>query len=119
MATDKKDWQEVDPRVQWAMDILDWGDVEPSSPTVYLGVPVFGGLVGVSTGFVRNHLLSRPLWAGAPYTLVAGVVGVGVATWYRDWKARRQQESSKKGQYHVFRKFTPLLSTPTLTYREA
>ena len=93
MATDKKDWQEVDPRVQWAMDILDWGDVEPSSPTVYLGVPVFGGLVGVSTGFVRNHLLSRPLWAGAPYTLVAGVVGVGVATWYRDWKARRQQES--------------------------
>ena len=31
MATDKRDWTEVDPQVKWAMDVLDWGDVEPNN----------------------------------------------------------------------------------------
>ena len=41
MATDKRDWNEVDPQVQWAMDILDWGDVEPNN---YMLASVHGSL---------------------------------------------------------------------------
>ena len=93
MATDKKDWQEVDPRVEWAMNIMDWGDSEPNSMFSYYAVPSFGvGLCG-SAMLVRNHFYSRPPWAGAPWTLAAAVAGYFGATWWRNWKARRQQES--------------------------
>ena len=119
MATDKKDWQEVDPRVEWAMKILDWGEVEPNNMFTYLATPVFGGVVLGSTMFVRNYFYARPMWAGAPFTLAIGVAGFfGAKTW-RDWKAGRQQVSecfSQEQSYPYRKKFITCLENISLSY---
>merc|ERR1712117_528392 len=57
MATDKKDWQEVDPRVEWAMKIFDWGDDEPNGIVQASFIPFSGAaaagaaMVGATTSW--------------------------------------------------------------------
>ena len=93
MATDKKDWQEVDPRVEWAMKIFDWGDDEPNGIVQAAFIPFSEAAVAGAALAGRNHVMARPLWAGAPYTIAATVAGGLLSGWWLSWKARRQQES--------------------------
>ena len=93
MATDKKDWQEVDPRVEWAMKIFDWGDDEPNGAVQAAFIPFSGAVVGGAIMIGRNHLMARPLWTGTPYSVAATVAGGLLSGWWMSWKGRRQQES--------------------------
>lgn len=101
MATDKKEWQEVDPRVEWAMKVFDWGEIEPNNMLTYYAVPFLGGFFGTSGCIIRNHFYARPLWAGAPFTLGMGVAGFfGFKAW-RDWKARRMQDEHRVIKHYI------------------
>jgi hypothetical protein len=54
MSEGTNDWNEVDPRVKWCMDLLDWEGAEPNTLYSYYVPPIFGALMGAGLNIFRN-----------------------------------------------------------------
>ncbi len=94
-------WDEVDPRVQWAMDELDFDGSEPSS---LLGqvtqVGAFGLLGGALYPF-HNWSRRRPLYAGFPLTILGLVGGFGLGWFIRDYRSKNAAKEMAVFKHYI------------------
>ena len=61
---------EPDPRIKWALKIIDNEGIEPSPIYSHYMYPVMNGAVMFVARVFRNRHLRRPIYAGAPLTAV-------------------------------------------------
>ena len=94
-------WDEVDPRVQWAMDILDWEGAEPTSIFHYYASPVVGAGIGISSVLVTNFANRRPARTNLPVTALLGALGFFAGIKFREFKANRHGEMMAMTKHYI------------------
>lgn len=94
-------WDEVDPRVQWAMDILDDEGIEMTSLARYHSTTAFGGIVGAAIVPTANWMTRRPLFAAIQYTVLGGVIGLGAGRLLREFFIKRGQEEMAVAKHYI------------------
>ena len=92
MASNEKIWEKPDPRIKWALDILEPKGYEPTNMINYFFWP---GLVSAGTGlspmFV-NLMLKRPLFASIHYTIAGLAAGWCGGVYFRNMVADKNAE---------------------------
>ncbi len=101
MAKDSGDWKEIDPRVQWCFDIMDWEGQEPVSWIGYHAPVAFGTAGGAASFIMRNWTLRRPLSSGIHMTLAGAVAGTLIMHRFREWRSKRAQEDIRVMKHYI------------------
>lgn len=95
-------WDEVDPRVQWAIDILDsppgW---EPSSVYTHYFPAGLCTIIGGAIIPIRNVVKRMPFRTSLPATLLLAAAGFQIGNYLNDMKAERRQEKMAVAKHYI------------------
>ena len=88
-ASEENIWEKPDPRIKWALDILDDHGYERTTIAGYYWYPaLFGGGLGAGFPF-KNLLLKRPMHTGIHITAGLAVGGWLFGCWFRNHLAEK------------------------------
>ena len=95
------DDSEADPRVRWALKILDdEGEVHFSLARV-LGVYGIGAAVFASGPIIQNIVARRPLYAGIHRTFPFTLAGLGFTHGVRMWTLKQDQRETAVMKHYI------------------
>jgi len=98
---DRNLWDEPDPRVKWALDLLDNQGYETVPMMKRFTLPTALGAVGAGVGLMMNLSANKPMRAGLPRTFALFATGFGVAWWHAGYRARRQAETEAVARHYI------------------
>ena len=84
MTSNEKIWENPDPRIKWALDILDDGPYERTGITQYFWYPGLGGFLGGAANICQNYIGKRPAHLSMHVTIFGAVAGWVAGVWLRD-----------------------------------
>lgn len=97
-----KQWAEVDPKVQWAIDLLEKPEgYEPNDLFGYYTAPLIGTLIGLSTNLFRNRQERLPLRAGLPITVALTAAGFYFGTYVRDRNIKKTADKLDVARHYI------------------
>merc|ERR1712226_720334 len=79
-------WDEPDPRVKWALDILDWGETEPNGVTGYYSPIALPAIFLGGSNVLKNWVNRVPVKTNLPLTLAMTTAGLGIGVWYHKYR---------------------------------
>lgn len=110
------DESEADPRVHWALKILDdEGEVHHSLLRV-ISTYVIGGAAFGSGQIVQNLLSRRPLYAAIHRTVLLAAAGLGVAHAGRMWAIKTEQRETAVMKHYIMTNPEKFLQPEDLKY---
>jgi len=80
-ASEEKIWEKPDPRVKWALDILDDGEYERTPLHGFFWYPALGLFTGAGGNLMTNWVYRRPAHTAIHLTIFGAAIGwlAGVA----------------------------------------
>jgi len=98
---DRNIWDEPDPRVKWALDILDDQGFETYTLTSRFTFPVINGLIGTAVGCGINVMNNKPIRASMPRTIALTGAFAAAAWAFQNYKARRQANNEAVARHYI------------------
>jgi len=75
MSSNEKIWEKPDPRIQWALDILEPKGYEPVTIPTHFWYPTIFAAMGYTSAIFRNVIARRPITASYHVAIGAAVLG--------------------------------------------
>ncbi len=94
-------WDDPDPRIQWALDELDFGSTEPTTIIGYHYPVAVGTFIGATFWPLTNWIARRPLWAGLQVTAALTLGGFLGGRWYGNYRASRNAEEVAVMKHYI------------------
>ena len=91
-ASEEKIWENPDPRVKWALDILDDQGSEETPIISYFWAPLLGLASGGGGNLMRNWVLRRPQHTAIHLTITGAAIGWLAGVWWRNRLARKNAD---------------------------
>lgn len=98
---DKKIWEDPDPRVQWALKILDDEGFKESALTSDIFYPLLGLSTFTAASLVRNMSMRAPLGTSLHITLGLAAVGLLGGIKFRDVVSQRRADSLAVCKHYI------------------
>jgi hypothetical protein len=83
-SSEEKIWENPDPRVKWALDILDDGAYERTPIFGYFWYPGLFAALGGGGNLMRNWMVKRPQHAAVHITVFGATLGWLGGVWWRN-----------------------------------
>ena len=97
----EKIWENPDPRIKWALDILDFEGTEPTTMLDYYFWPAVLGAGGVVAGFGHNLYFRRPMISALPYSLTMACLSWFAGGFGRDYMAKKHAERRAVMEHYI------------------
>merc|ERR1711974_581236 len=98
---DRNVWDEPDPRVKWALDILDDQGFETIPYSKRFSFPAMFGAIGVGLGAALNLAANKPLRASMPRTIFFAGAFTGIGWAWMVYRARRQANNEAVARHYI------------------
>merc|ERR1712200_117288 len=90
---------EVDPRVEWAMKVMDQEGVESEKWSLF--APLGLGLAGPTAIATRNLINRYPVRTNWGFALASIPVGFAVGVWIKRWKENMLRENMSTMKHYI------------------
>ncbi len=88
-SAERRQWDDPDPRIKWALDILDWEGAEVTSVPSYYMMPFSGASLGIVLKGAFNRGNRLPMRTGLPIYALFAAIGYQAGVYAREWNGRK------------------------------
>ena len=100
-SSEEKIWDKPDPKIKWALNILDGDGYEKASIVDFFWYPMLGATGGSLSSLAGNWRTNRPLYTAIHITAFAGVAGWLTGVWFRNRLSQRNANEIAAIKHYV------------------